>query len=215
LAAKRLRAGKILKRLGSAYPESKISLDYSTPFQLLVAVILSAQCTDARVNIVTRTLFARLKAPADFRRVGQKELERLIHSTGFYRSKARHLRAAAQIIEERHGGQVPETMEELTALPGVARKTANVVLHHAFGKREGVAVDTHVHRISRLLRLTSKDTPQGIEKDLVKLFPPESWGHATHLFIDHGRAVCIARRPQCARCVLNDLCPSATASRSR
>ena len=207
-AARRERAHEIVKRLKIHYPESKISLEYGNDVQLLVAVILSAQCTDAMVNKVTKPLFTDLRTAQDFADVSQEELERRIRPTGFYRQKAKNIRAAARRIVEAYDGRVPATMEDLLTLPGVARKTANVVLWNAHDRPDGIAVDTHVARVTRLLRLTRHEDPVKIERDLVKLVPPEDWGHFTHLVIDHGRAICIARRPRCEACFLNDLCPS-------
>ena len=209
IEAKKRRAEEILRRLGREYPDSTISLQYGNHMQLLVAVMLSAQCTDMMVNKVTRTLFKKYRSADDFARADRKTLEQEIRSTGFYRNKAKAVIAAAKAVRDRFGGKVPSTMEELDSIPGVARKTANVVLHTAFGKAEGIAVDTHVTRIANLLRLTSRADPVKIEKDLERLIPKDQWGHVTHLLIDHGRAVCIARRPRCEACVVNDLCPSA------
>lgn len=207
--ARRRRAVEILDRLGRAYPKADISLEFGSEVQLLVAVVLSAQCTDAMVNRVTARLFAKYRTVDDFANADLRTLEREIRSTGFYRNKAKNLRAAARTLRDRFGGRLPDTMEELLALPGVGRKTANVLLWNAFRKNEGIAVDTHVARLSRLLRLTRHGDPARIERDLVALAPRKDWGRLTHLFIGHGRAVCIARRPRCERCVLNDLCPSA------
>jgi endonuclease III len=175
----------------------------------LVAVILSAQCTDARVNIVTKELFRKYRTVDDFARADPKTFEREIYSTGFYRNKTKNVLGAAKAVRDRHGGRVPRTMDELLEIPGVARKTANVVLHNAFGQSAGIAVDTHVTRLANLLRLTRQKDPRRIEADLVRLVPKENWGDVTHYLIDHGRAVCVARRPRCEMCVLNDLCPSA------
>ena len=212
-AAKRQRSRRIVDRLARAYPDATISLRHQDPFQLLVAVVLSAQCTDARVNMVTPSLFARFPDAASLAEAEPAEVERLIHSTGFFRSKTRHLIGAARRIRDAYGGSVPGRMEDLLTLPGVARKTANVVLWNGFGRLDGVAVDTHVHRITRLLRLTRHHEPAKIEKDLVALVPRRRWGDFTHLVIAHGRAVCIANRPRCGECVLNDLCPSRHAPR--
>lgn len=198
-----------MRRLLQEYPDTSISLEYSNHMQLLVAVMLSAQCTDAMVNKVTRTLFQKYKTADDFARADPKVFEKEIHSTGFYRNKTKNVIAAGKAIRDRFGGNVPDTMEELDSIPGVARKTANVVLHTAFGKAEGIAVDTHVTRIANLLRLTRNKDPVRIEADLQRLLPPSQWDTVTSVLIDHGRAVCIARRPQCERCVINDLCPSA------
>lgn len=209
LEARRRRAEGILRRLATEYPDSTISLDYQSNMQLLVAVMLSAQCTDAMVNQVTKTLFRKYRTVDDFANADPRTFEREIHSTGFYRNKTKAVIAAAKAVRDRFGGNVPSTMEELDSIPGVARKTANVVLHNAFGKAEGIAVDTHVTRIANLLRWTRHSDPVKIENDLQKIVPPEAWGHVTHLLIDHGRAVCIARRPRCEICVINGLCPSA------
>lgn len=210
-AARRVRAEEILRRLRAEYPESRISLEYGSEFQLLVAVMLSAQCTDAMVNKVTRALFKKYRTVDDFADADLRTFQREIRSTGFYRNKAKAVIAAAKHVRRHHGGKVPQTMEELDAIPGVARKTANVVLHNAFGKAEGIAVDTHVTRIANLLRLTRHQDPVKIEQDLMRLLPEDAWGEFTHYVIDHGRAVCIANRPRCAVCILNDVCPSAKA----
>ncbi|HEX9817225.1 MAG TPA: endonuclease III [Candidatus Thermoplasmatota archaeon] len=209
LDVKKRRAAEILKRLEHVYPDSTISLTYGNNVQLLVAVMLSAQCTDAMVNKVTAKLFQKYKTVDDFARADRKTFEQEIRSTGFYRNKAKAVIAAAKSVRDRFGGEVPSTMDELDSIPGVARKTANVVLHHAFQKAEGIAVDTHVTRIANLLRLTRKKDPVKIEQDLQRLIPQQQWGLITQLIIDHGRAICIARRPQCENCVLNELCPSA------
>lgn len=209
LEARRQRAGEIVRRLRNEYPESTISLRYRNEIQLLVAVMLSAQCTDAMVNKVTKTLFRKYRTVDDFADADRATFEQEIRPTGFFRNKTKAILAAARTIRERFGGHLPATMEELDSIPGVARKTANVVLHNAFRRAEGIAVDTHVTRIANLLRLTRQQAPVKIERDLMHLVPAEEWGHFTHLVIDHGRAVCIARRPRCEACVLNDLCPSA------
>ncbi len=190
------------------YPESTISLRFDDDFQLLVSVILSAQCTDAMVNKVTPKLFKRFGTPKAMADADRKEIEAIIRPTGFFRQKAKNIQGAARRIVDEHDGNVPDTMEELTTLPGVARKTANVVLWNAHGKRNGIAVDTHVKRIANLLRLTRHDDPDKIEQDLMKVVPEEDWGQFTHLMIDHGRAICVARRPKCEPCILNDVCPS-------
>jgi len=197
----RARATKIVARLERAYPDARCALNHSNALELLVATILSAQCTDARVNMVTPHLFAKYAADP-------KVFEQEIQSTGFFRNKTKSILGMAQALVERHADQVPDTMEELTRLPGVGRKTANVVLGTWFGKNEGVVVDTHVHRISRLLRLTRQDTPEKIERDLMQLLPRDKWTVFSHLLILHGRKVCIARRPKCEECVVNNLCPS-------
>lgn len=213
-SAKRERAAAILERLKAAYPGSRISLAYGNEIQLLVAVMLSAQCTDAMVNKVTKRLFRKYRTVDDFADADRATLEQEIKSTGFYRNKAKAVIAAARHLRLHHAGRLPETMEELDRIPGVARKTANVVLWNAFGRLEGIAVDTHVTRIANLLRLTRHQDPVKIEKDLTRLVPNPEWGRFTHLIIDHGRAVCIANRPRCSHCVLNDLCPNARAPRA-
>jgi endonuclease-3 len=208
-AARSERAKLILRRLKAEYPEARCALDHDDAYQLLVATILSAQCTDARVNQVTPAFFARYPSPEFLARADPREVEELIRSTGFFRNKTRSLVGMAQALVADHRGAVPDTMEELRVLPGVGRKTANVVLGNAFGINEGVTVDTHVTRLSRLLGLTRHDDPAKIEPDLMALFPQEDWGILSHLLIFHGRQVCIARRPRCPDCVLADLCPSA------
>jgi endonuclease-3 len=204
-----VRAPEILRRLKAAYPDAHCALDHHDAFQLICATILSAQCTDARVNLVTPALFARYPDADALARARQADVEEIIRSTGFFRNKAKNLIAMAHALVERHGGRVPRTMDELRVLPGVGRKTANVVLGNAFGINEGVTVDTHVARLSGLLRLTRHDDPVRIEQDLMPLFPQDEWALLSHLLIFHGRRVCIARRPQCGVCVLADLCPSA------
>jgi endonuclease-3 len=209
IQARQARVAAVLPILKRAYPNAKCSLNFHTPLQLLVATILSAQCTDDRVNIVTRTLFQKYRSAKDFAAVSQEELEREIQSTGFYRNKAKSIRAMAQSLLDQHGGAVPETMEELIALAGVGRKTANVVLGNAFGKNVGVTVDTHVTRLSNRLKLTSHVTDAvKIEKDLMEVVPQEDWTLWSHLMIHHGRAVCQARKPRCAECVIFQHCPS-------
>jgi len=208
-AAKAERARTILGRLKREYPDARCALHHGDPYQLLVATILSAQCTDARVNMVTPAFFARYPSPEALARADRGEVEEIIRSTGFFRNKTRSLIGMAQAIVADHRGEVPSTMEELRVLPGVGRKTANVVLGNAYGINEGVTVDTHVTRLSRLLGLTRHDDPVKIEQDLMPLFPREDWALLSHLLIFHGRQVCIARRPRCPECVLADLCPSA------
>ena len=212
-ADKAARTRTLLRRLHRAYPDARCALHHASPWQLLVATVLSAQCTDARVNLVTSALFARYPDPAAMAQARQPELEDLIRSTGFFRNKARNLIALAQALVAEHAGQVPRTMEQLRMLPGVGRKTANVVLGNAFGIDEGITVDTHVARLSGLLRLTRHTDPVKIERDLMALVPKQDWTAVSHLFITHGRRVCIARRPKCAECVLADLCPSARVDR--
>lgn len=205
------RAPEILERLKRAYPDAHCALNHADAYQLLVATILSAQCTDARVNLVTPALFAAYPGPAALAQARQPDVERLVQSTGFFRNKAKNLIAMAQAVMASHGGKIPRTMAELHALPGVGRKTANVVLGNAFGINEGVTVDTHVTRLSSLLRLTRHTDAVKIEQDLMHLVPRADWALVSHLLILHGRAVCIARRPRCGDCVLRDLCPSSQA----
>ncbi|HEX5760125.1 MAG TPA: endonuclease III [Thermoanaerobaculia bacterium] len=207
--AKRRRAAEIDARLRAEYPDSRTALRHRTPLELLVATILSAQCTDQRVNEVTPALFRRYPSAELYAAAPLGELEEMVKSTGFFRNKARALKGLGQALAAEHGGRVPETMEELRALPGVGRKTANVVLGNAFGKNVGVVVDTHVQRLSRRLGLTDETDPEKIELDLMELVPREEWTLWSHLLIDHGRNVCKARRPECGRCVVNELCPSA------
>jgi endonuclease-3 len=200
-------AATIVRRLKKHYPDPKCALDHSSPFELLVATILSAQCTDERVNKVTATLFRKYRRPEDFLAVPAEELEQDIFQTGFYRNKARNIRGACAMIVEEYGGKVPDTMEELLRLPGVARKTANVVLGNAYGKAEGVVVDTHVGRLSRRLGLTEQEDPVKVENDLMLLVPRAEWIDFAHRLILHGRAICIARAPKCPECFLLDVCP--------
>lgn len=199
---------EIIERLKTAYPDAHCALVHSNPFELLIATILSAQCTDVRVNIVTATLFRKYRSPQDFVNASQEELERDIHSTGFFRNKAKNIKAASERIISAYGGNIPETMEDLLTLGGVARKTANVVLGNAFGIASGVVVDTHVSRLSQRLGLTSQKTPEKIEKDLEELVPRGEWIMFPHLMIHHGRQICQARSPKCTECVLADICPS-------
>jgi endonuclease-3 len=208
--ARRTRARKIVSRLARAYPDVTCALHHQSALELVVATILSAQCTDARVNMVTPALFAKYRTAADYAVADPRVLEREIQSTGFFRNKTKSIIGMAQTVVERHGGRVPDTMDALIELPGVGRKTANVILGTWFGKNEGVVVDTHVHRISRLLRLTRQDTPETIERDLMALIPRGQWSSFSHRVIHHGRQVCIARRPRCAECMLSDLCPSSS-----
>ena len=209
IAARKQRALEILVRLKRLYPDATCSLDYQTPVQLLVATILSAQCTDERVNKVTPALFARFPDAASLAGADIEELEQLVKSTGFYRNKAKNIRAACQKIMTDFGGKVPKRMEELTQLSGVARKTANVVMAHAFGINAGVTVDTHVKRLSHRLGITQETDPVKVERDLMKLLPQPDWENWSIRLIYHGRAVCPARNPACDRCTLADLCPSA------
>jgi endonuclease-3 len=207
-ARRATRAKKIVARLAGAYPGATCALRHSNALELVVATILSAQSTDARVNLVTPTLFSKYRTALDYAAADPQQLEREIHSTGFFRNKTKSIIGMAQALVERHGGEVPDTMDALTKLPGVGRKTANVILGTWFGKNDGVVVDTHVHRISRLLKLTRQQTPEKIERDLMAIVPRSQWTAFSHMIILHGRAVCIARRPQCEQCVINALCPS-------
>ena len=195
---KYLRAAQIYERLEAAYPDAKCALDHQNPLQLLIATILSAQSTDKMVNLITPALFKRCRTAKDFAEIDTAELEKLIHSSGFFRNKAKSIKAAARIITDEYKGQVPSTMEQLLKLPGVARKTANVVLGVAFGTADGVVVDTHVQRLSRRLDFTKEERPDKIEQDLMQLFPREKWIQLAHLLIHHGRAKCVAIRPKCA-----------------
>lgn len=195
--------------LAKDYPDTTISLDYANPLQLIVATILSAQCTDERVNMVTRELFARYQTAEEYAEADREELEELIRPTGFYRNKAKHIQGMASRLVEEHDGRVPDTMEELTTLPGVARKTANVVLTNAYGKLEGVVVDTHVKRVAHRLGLTDETVPEKVERDLMEVLPGASWGEFAFRLILHGRKVCAARKPACGECPLARLCPSA------
>jgi len=203
------RVPELLSRLKKAYPDARCALTHRNAYELLCATILSAQCTDARVNLVTPVLFARYPTPFELARANPAELESIIKSTGFFRNKARSLIGMAQAVVADHGGEIPRSMEELRRLPGVGRKTANVVLGNAYQINEGVTVDTHVGRLSGLLGLSREEDPVKIEQDLMKLFPQADWALLSHLLIFHGRQVCIARRPRCGDCVLAQLCPSA------
>jgi endonuclease-3 len=205
-----VRAPEILTRLRAAYPDARCALDHRGAFELLCATILSAQCTDVRVNLVTPVLFGRYPTPEALARAKQADVEDIIRSTGFFRNKARSLIGMAQALVADHGGEVPRTMEQLRSLPGVGRKTANVILGNAYGINEGITVDTHVTRLSRLLGLTRHADPVKIEQDLMALFPQDQWALLSHLLIFHGRQICVARRPRCQDCVLSDLCPSST-----
>ncbi len=207
-AQRKARARKIIARLKREYPDATCALNHHSALELVVATILSAQCTDARVNMVTPHLFAKYRTAADYAAADPRVMEKEIQSTGFFRNKTKSIIGMAQALVERHAGEVPQTMQELTALPGVGRKTANVILGTWFKKNEGVVVDTHVHRLSRLLGLTRQDDPVKIEQDLMEIVPRDDWTWFSHTLIQHGRTVCIARRPRCADCVLNRLCPS-------
>ena len=207
--ARRERAGEILARLRREYPETRLALDFQSPLQLLMATVLAAQCTDQKVNEVTPPLFRRYPTARDFAAADLAELEEMVRQTGFFRNKARALKNLGMTLAAEHGGEVPDSMESLVALPGVGRKTANVVLGNAFGRNEGIAVDTHVQRLSRRLFLTEEEDPEKIERDLVAILPREEWTRFALLLQDHGRKICKARRPECAVCPVADLCPSA------
>ena len=202
------RAPEIRRRLDKAYPNAHCALDFTNPYELTVATILSAQCTDKRVNMVTPTLFAKYPDPAALAAADPAAVEEIIKSTGFFRSKAKSLIGMATAVDEQHAGEIPRDMDQLVRLPGVGRKTANVVLGNAFATNVGVVVDTHVTRVSQRLALTRQTDPVKIEQDLMKLFPQEGWTMLSHLFIEHGRQVCDARKPKCEICPLSDLCPS-------
>jgi endonuclease-3 len=202
------RTRTIIRRLKKAYPDAQCSLNHTNSLELLIATILSAQCTDERVNIVTADLFRKYRSCEDFVNVSPSELEQDIRSTGFFRNKTKSIRGACKIISEEYGGEVPDDLDRLLALPGVARKTANVVLGNAFGIAAGIVVDTHVARLSNRLGLTQNKVPEKIERDLVKLVPKKDWIDFSHLLIAHGRKVCKARNPLCEVCVVEPLCPS-------
>jgi endonuclease-3 len=202
------RAPEIRRRLEQAYPDAHCALDFSNPYELTVATILSAQCTDRRVNMVTPALFAKYPTPAALARARPEDVEEIIKSTGFFRAKTKSLIGMATAVDEKHAGRIPATMDDLVQLPGVGRKTANVVLGNAFDTNVGVVVDTHVTRVSQRLALTKQTDPVKIEQDLMKLFPQAGWTMLSHLFIEHGRQVCDARKPKCEICPLSGLCPS-------
>jgi len=199
---------KILDLLEKEHPDAKIALKFSNPLELLVATILAAQCTDERVNRVTRSLFKKYRSAEDYVKADLATLEQDIKPTGFYRKKAQRLKEVCQILVEKFNSEVPRTMEELLSLPGVARKTANIVLSNAYGINEGIIVDTHVFRLAKRLGLTKSKTREKIEKDLMEIVPKDKWGRFADLLIFHGRRVCNARKPKCEICVLKDLCPS-------
>lgn len=212
--ARKHRAGEIIRRLKHTYPKARIVLNFSNHWELLVAVILSAQCTDKKVNEVTEALFKKYRTLEDYLRASasrrtQEEFERMIRPAGFYRAKAKAILASAKIVKGKFGGAVPPTMAEMLTLRGVARKSANVILGNAYGVVEGIAVDTHVRRLSQRLGLSSHDDPERIEQDLMALLPKKDWFKITYLLIDHGRAICTARDPRCDLCPLADICPSA------
>jgi endonuclease-3 len=206
---RRTAALETIKRLEKVHSDAKIALSFSNPLELLVATILSAQCTDKRVNIVTKNLFKKYRTAQDYAKADLKTLEEEIKSTGFYHNKAKNIKKSCQMLVEEFNGQVPKSMEELLQLPGVARKTANIVLANAYGIVEGIAVDTHVRRLAKRLGLTDNDNPDKIEKDLMEIVPKKSWARITDLLIFHGRKICTAKHPNCAGCMLNDFCPSA------
>lgn len=199
--------GELIQAFERVYPTAHCELVFSNPLELIVATILSAQCTDKRVNIVTEELFQRYRTAADYANAPQEELEEAVRSTGFYRNKAKAIRAMAASLVAKHGGKVPDTMEALTDLAGVGRKTANVVLGNAFGKNEGVVVDTHVARLAKRLGITKETVPEKIEQDLMRLVPREQWTNFSHWLIWHGRRRCYARKPDCANCEVERLCP--------
>lgn len=203
------RALKIIEILKKEYPAPRTALRFSNPFELLIATILSARCTDKQVNRVTEGLFRKYKTPEDYAKVDVRELEEDLHSLGLYRSKARNIKKACSMLVEKYSSKVPRCMDDLVALPGVARKTANVVLSNAFNMLEGIAVDTHVSRLARRLGLTGNSRPENIEADLMAITPRNEWSNLSHLLIFHGRTVCKARKPKCEICVLRGLCPSA------
>lgn len=203
----KLHAKEVFDRLRMEYPEVKSALDFTTPFELIIATILSAQCTDARVNIVSKDLFKKYTGPADFLRVSNEELEKDIFSTGFYRQKAKSIKNCCQVLIDKYDGNIPADFDALTTLPGVGRKTASVVAANAFGI-PAIAVDTHVKRLSNLLGFIDSEDPEKIEMKLKELLPEEEWINSSHYLINHGRKICIARRPKCLECVLGDICPS-------
>lgn len=208
ISEQKQRADEIINRLKAEYPDAHCALNHTNAFELLISTILSAQCTDERVNIVTENLFRKYRTPHDYVAVAASELETDIHSTGFYRNKAKNIQAACEKIIENFSGEIPQTMDELLTLNGVARKTANVVLGNAFGIASGVVVDTHVSRVSQRLALTTETSPEKIENDLSKLVSRPDWILFPHLLISHGRKICQARKPKCLECVLGDVCPS-------
>ncbi|GAB4389619.1 MAG: endonuclease III [Thermodesulfovibrionales bacterium] len=202
------RAREVLKRLRKEYPKPRTALHFETPFQLLAATVLSAQTTDKQVNKVTEGLFKKYRSARDFASLSPEAFQKDVSGVNFYKTKARNILGAARMVAERHGGEVPRTMDELVALPGVARKTANIILFNAFGLNEGVAVDTHVKRVSQRLGLTAEEDPEKVERDLMSLIPRKDWGDFSHMLILHGRSVCAARKPRHGECALYDLCPS-------
>ena len=209
MSLRKERAAEIVRRLQRMYPRAKCTLDFVNPLELLVATILSAQSTDVRVNIVTKDLFRKYRTALDYARARPPVLEKDIHATGFFRSETKSLIGMGKALAEKHAGEVPQTMEELVELPGVGRKTANVVLGNAFGKGVGIVVDTHVTRVAGRLGLTRNADPVKIEADLVRVVPQKEWVKFSHRLIQHGREICVARKPKCSECLLNELCPSA------
>jgi endonuclease-3 len=207
LAEKKAQAARVVRRLKADYPAATCALENETPFELLVATILSAQCTDERVNMVTPEVFRRWPTAADMSRAPIKSLEKVIQSTGFFRNKAKNIKAASQALLERHDGEVPRDMDAMVALPGVGRKTANVVLGTAYGMATGIVVDTHVTRVSRRLGLTEHTDPVKIEQDLIEVVPKSEWVDFAHRMIHHGRQICTARKPKCPQCSMNSFCP--------
>lgn len=197
---------ELINILRKEYPDAKCSLDFETPFQMLVAVMLSAQCTDERVNKVTKGIFAKYKNPEDFANMELDKLEELIHPCGFYKNKAKNIKASAQVILKKYKGEVPHTMEELVLLPGVGRKSANVIMLEAFGEAKGIAVDTHCRRIANKIGLSDEKEPEKIEQDLLKIFDEKDYKDVNHLLIWHGRNTCIARNPKCTECAVNKMC---------
>ncbi len=210
-AALERQAQEVLHRLLAEYPDAHCALDFKNPYQLLVATILSAQCTDKRVNMVTPALFKKYPTPRALAKARQEDVETLIKSTGFFRNKARNLIGMAGAVVDEYRGTIPDTMDALTHLPGVGRKTANVILGNAFDKNEGIVVDTHVTRLAERLGLSRAKTAEKIEEELMPLFPRAQWAMLSHLLIEHGRRICDARKPKCGECVLSDICPSSTA----
>jgi endonuclease-3 len=206
---KKARVMKVIELLEWEYPDAKTALKYSNPLELLVATILSAQCTDKRVNAVTKTLFKKYKTPKNYVDADLTELEEDVRPTGFYRNKAKNIQKSCRLLVEKFNSKVPKTMDEMFELPGVARKTANIVLSNAYGVIEGIAVDTHVRRLSQRLGLTENKNPNKIERNLMKIVPKAQWERITDLLIFHGRNICVARKPKCDLCVLNKICPSA------
>ena len=206
-----VRAPLVIERLQAAYPDAKVALRFTNPLECLVATILSAQCTDEKVNEVTATLFRKYRSPEDYLQVPEDELKADVKPTGFFNQKATSIRAACQRIVEVYGGEVPDSMEDLITLRGVARKTANIVMGNAYGNVQGIAVDTHVKRVSNRLRFSDEADADKIEQDLMRLLPKERWFPFTYVLIDHGRAICVARKPRCAICPVEELCPSSQA----